>query len=411
MGQEKRKRPATRLTRTWQALFLLGGLAAAMAGWNVYSLRRDIGLALGSQGPAQERFFVEAAERPDINEFYKNLTPEQRRAMARNIGRYQDAQLAKLIGKLLQDFDAPARAELAKSLAVVAKGHPDAVATELKNTSAFQLLGVTEALRSLGPDAIPVVAKQLSNADQRRNAGSFMVGIGEPAVPALLQALKDENKDTRAAAADALGKIRSRTATSALLALAESSPTADRLPYLSALASIGDPASEPMLRRAFDDLALPTPLRVQAALGLGRIASPTALDLLWRAESNPGELGDSVRDALVLASDRALAVNVPLARKLPIAAGLRTPGAEAVLRAALADPDLREDASDASANRPAMVGALTTLVASLDPAVNGRAIDRALTALATTEEGGRELDRLAQRPELAGLIARRESLQ
>src|SRR5580658_11330050 len=123
---------------TLRSLLFMGGLGAVLIVWNIYALHRDTELATGPKSEAQEAFFVDAADRPDISLFFRKLTAKQRLAMAQDIGRYTDPQLGKLCGTLLGDFDPAARAALADSMGNVAVVHPQEVADQFNQKGSFQ---------------------------------------------------------------------------------------------------------------------------------------------------------------------------------------------------------------------------------------------------------------------------------
>jgi HEAT repeat protein len=130
---------------------------------------------------------------------------------------------------------------------------------------------VYDALWTLGPTAVPALARGLSNADQvRRNVALFLNAAGgnwyeneRPRLdirgcsPALIAALSDPDARVRALAAQALGAIgpEASAAVPALIVLLGSSDEGSRNSACIGLAGIGPLAKEalPALRRALDD--------------------------------------------------------------------------------------------------------------------------------------------------------------
>lgn len=402
------RRAASRFARTMRSLGALVALGAGLAVYNAYSLRRDAALATGPRSEAQHAFFVGAADRPDIELFYKGLTPEQRLAMAERVAQYDDPQLAALIGTLLGSFDSRARGVLTSALVVVGKKHPEAVAAQLKQTGSLQLFALYDALRQVGASALPAVAAQLRVKDARPNASTVLVAAGPAAVPVLLPYLNDPDKDIRTAAADALGKIGARSAVPALVTKYTSATGDERFGYLSAIAAIGAPETEGLLTREVDDASLPTPRRAQAMLGLGRIGSPTAVAKLWSfAADDDTQVREAMISALQLAGNAALRAAKPSDIGLRVAGGIRTPEASAYIARMLADPSTLHAAAQVAGNRPELV---PSLFAALHRTDDGDAIDADMRALATTRDGIARLKTLVSDPTLGGFATRRLKL-
>jgi HEAT repeat protein len=402
----KPRKGASRIARTLRSLLIIGAIGGTLAVYNVFSTRRDIGVATGPVGPGQQAFFVAAAERPDLELFYKGLTPEQRLTMARRLGEYDDGRIAPVIGKLLGTFDPVAREELGKSLTHLAKRQPDAVAAQFGLTGSFQQIAIANALREAGDSGLPLAVKRLDDAATRANALNFLVGYGPSGIPVLLPKLDSDNADVRLAAADALGKLSARAAVPPLTSLYEKSQGAEKIGYLSALASIGDPGSEGLLKAALADESLTIPQRAQAALGLGRIGGKSVIPtLLGLAEHPDRQFRESARSALALAGDAAVTdPSLPMPLRIEVAGSVRTAAADKVLAQALANPETRLAAASVAGNRPSVVAPLTTAARA---ETDGEATDRILRALATTEEGREVLEGLKSDPILGGLATRR----
>ncbi|MFN3684598.1 MAG: HEAT repeat domain-containing protein [Fimbriimonadaceae bacterium] len=399
---------------SWTTLLFLILVSVLLAAYNAYSTARDVRLATGPEGAAQRAFFIEAADRPDILTLYQGMTREEKLAAARNIARYDHPKLAKLVAVLLQDFDAEARKALTETLRLIAARQPKAVAEELKNSSSFQYLGVTAALRSLGEGAIPYVVETLSNGDCRPRAIEFLVNSGAAAIPLVLPKLQATDKDVRLAAVEALGKLRAREAAAPIRKLFYEAPRADRMPYLTALATIAAPEDEGLLQAALNDAAYPTPLRAQAALGLGRIASPTAVRTLWRATGDRDpELVEAAVAGLRLAEDRALLHGSGSPKVVAeVCAGFETPLSNRTLATLLAHPDraVLDAAVVASRGREALVGPLAAVLARANPEREGELVEAVVDALYSTEPGRQALAK-ATNPVVRSFIERRKLIE
>lgn len=416
------KKGAGRAARTLRSLVYITALGVALAVYNAVSLRRDVALAIGPKSKDQEQFFRDSAERPDIATFFKNLSPTQRLRMSKNIGRYSDPELAKLCGKCLGSFDPAARVALTDSLAVVSRAHPDATAALLTLPGSFQQLAISTALRSAGPTALPLVAKEFSEGDARPNAVAYLVAAGQSAVSSTIPYLSNADKDIRLAAADTLGKIRATQAVGLLTKMLQTTDEEERLAYLTALAGIGDPSSETLMTQTLKDESLPTQHRAQAALGLGVIGTTSSLTTLWSfAPTLDKSLRESAISALQVAGDPALRLRSwgqgklrsqdPL---LQVAGGVRSTLADQIIRQAISSPETSRHAAEVSGNRPSLVDSLVRQAKLADAATQGDVIDSIFRALATTAEGRIKLKNMetsTATPALAALASRRLSFQ
>ncbi len=409
--EAKKVKRVSRMARTVRSLLFMALLGAVMAIANFVMNGRDVAAAIGPESNSQREFFVAAAERPDMLIFFKSLTPQQRLSMAENLGRYDDPKLAKLIVKLLETFDTSAREALTVSLTTLAKKQPAAVAERLEVGGSFQQLAMQTALKSAGSSVLPLVAERLTVAGARPNAVALLVSQGSPSIPALLPMLEHKEKDVRLAAADGLGKLRAKEALLKLGSLYSSTTGDEHYGYLAAIAGVGDASSEQLLTDALNDDALPAPQRSQAALGLGRIGSGSAIDLLWKyAGVENRQIEQSSITALQVVGDRALSAERGTAlQRIAVAEGIKTAVGDQVLSRGLREPSLRVRASQASAGRPLLVPVLLSQLQGLRAESAGDVADALIAALATTEEGQDSLRDLSSGP-LAGLIQRRLQL-
>ena len=381
-------------------------LGIALALLNVYTSRRDLALATGPPSVTQRRWLIDAAERPDIAQFFKGLTPERKLGMARAIGRYDDAPLAKLCGLLLADFDEEARAILVSDMKRIAAAHPEAVAAQLVLKGGFQTLGVSEALRSQGSIALPDVAAMLDDADARPTAVDYLVKSGEAAVPPLLKRLDDPKPEVRLAAADALGGLRASAAVAPLLKrLADAAPD-ERTAYLTAISAIGDPSTASLLESILEEGTRPLPERTAAAVGLGRVGGiDAARSLLPFATSDEPVLATAAQAALTAVGSVALTVpNTPFAVRIRLAGRLEGDLADATLRNALAAPGTRSVAAKECKGRPRLVPDLFAILRSARG--DGDLAATLIADLRSTPEGRLRLAIVADDPLLSGFIAR-----
>lgn len=399
------RKSSSRLARTIRSLFVIAGIGGSLAVLNFVTVGRDIGLATGAEGPDQHQFFIGAAERPDLELFFKALSHEQRMQMAGHLGSYDDPEVAKVAVKLLGTFDAEARETLKNSLVKIAKKKPQSVVDQLTVSGSFQQLAISQAVQTVGAPAIPLVAEKLADADARGNAISLLVDLKEPSIPYVLPKLSDKSADVRLAAADVLGKLRVREAVPKLTELYAGAQGDERLNYLSALASIGDPRSEDLLRTALDDESLGIPNRSQAALGLGRVGTPSAASALARYVHHPDQtFAESALSGLVLAGDTGLEErSLDLETRIRVAGGLRSEVSRKFLEQTLAEQPLPQ-AADAASGQEELV---PSLVAAARSSSDGEVLDHIARALATTDSGRKALETLEADPKLGGYAFRR----
>ncbi len=383
-------------------------LGIGLATLNVISTRHDLALATGPEGQAQREWFMDASERPDIAAFFKKLSHSDRLKMAKAIGRYDDAALAKLVGKLLADFDADARRELTKSLRPIAAAHPEAVANQFTQKGSFQTLGISEALRPQGASVLPAVADMLANGDARPAASAYLVRAGDSAVDVLMAKLDDPSDDVKLAAADALGQLRAIRAVPALLKRLQDGKPEQRPLYLAAIGAIGDPSTQTMLTGILDDPSMPVSERTPAALGLGRIGGTEEVLLLWKyAESDEPAIATAAQSALSTIGPSALSVrDISPAITVAVAAAMRSPDGDDNIRNALQDPAVRIAAVKAAAGRAALLPALAKLLPAARQ--DGDLASTLVTTLAGSIEGRRALTPYQFDPTLAGFIERAE---
>ncbi len=419
----RKKRPS-RAARSVRVIVGLIVLAGALAGLNAYTYKQDVQAATGSPQPAQQGFFVTAADRPDIEVFFKSLTHEQRVAMGKNLGAHNAPKVAELAARLMNSFDAEARAELERSLILLAPKQPEAVADQLKLGASFQRIGVFKALDTLGPAAIPLAVARLEKADCRTNAASYLLMKGAPVCePTLALLASSKEKDARLAAADVLAKLRYLPAAPALAklltqareeTLAETDPTkvpdkrAEALGYLGALATVAAPESEALLRTTAKDEATPGPYRAQSLLGLGRIGNAACQATLWEfALQQDRLLSDAAYSGLQLVGDDVLKSDRPLSSLLKVAAGLVSRAADAVVARALTSPAIALEAATSAADRPGLVPALVARLQAIDASTEGALADRIIESLASTPAGQRSLQGLRKDPGIEALARRR----
>jgi hypothetical protein len=103
--------------------------------------------------------------------------------------------------------------------------------------------------------AVPALIQALKDSDKDvcRNAAEVLGKIGKPAVPALIEAVKDSNEGVRRFAVVALGEIGDASAIPALIQALKDSKEDVRFYSVTALGKLGDASAVPALIQALKD--------------------------------------------------------------------------------------------------------------------------------------------------------------
>ena len=396
---------SNRIKRAVYSSVLLFLLAGVLAGANIHFQNQDRATTVGPANAAQRQFFVEAVDRPDVAAFFKRLSHPQKLTAAQNLGRHDHPAMVRLAVLWLNDFDADARAELEKVLVHHARKYPKELAAELKSSGGFQKLAVSRALATSFEASLLFVIEQLEVPEARANASEYLALQGRRVGEAVAKKLKSETKETRLAAADVLGKIGFLPAAAPLRELYKTAESADRPAILSAIANMGDPASEEILTQVLADPKSAAGDRATAILGLGRIKTPTSIAVLWENVKFP-TLRPRAIEALSLAGDGSLLPSKPMSDLLDVASGIQSPKADRIIAKALDDPTLAAEAAEFAEGRASVVPDLVRALHGLNPANDGRAIERLVASLSTTDAGRRALDNPDLAARFGGFIRR-----
>jgi HEAT repeat protein len=259
----------------------------------------------------------------------------------------------------------------------------DALAEGLKNPDANVKNGTVKVMAQLGTRCLPVALKAFENPDARSAAMEVLVQFGSASVPGLLAILeRATDEGLKLDTITALGRIGDRRATDAILPYLNL-PTEKRRIVLVALGSIADPRTEPILIQALRSPADDPDARVQVALGLGQMGTPTAIRALVSALGDPDlQVADAAAQGLQKAGIPALSaleqalgdsrVGVRL-RAVAALQGIPAERTVALLRRALQDADARVQRAAADAlgaiGRPEAVPALIAALGATDGGV------------------------------------------
>jgi HEAT repeat protein len=393
------------------AMAVLFALSAAMLLWNRYEFVRDAKLAKGRSGPEQEEFFLASESRPDLLLFFRDLRPEERVATARNLARYPRRESAAVATRLLETFDERARAELTRSLSKLAEIEPKWVASELGRTMSFQTDGVFQALRGAGDRAVRAVAESLEDPGLRAGAQRFLAECGNPATPYLLPLLDHVDEGVRIAAATTLAKVGARSAAPRIAELFSSAKGDARLEYLTALSLLGDGGSTPIFASIAASQQASRREIDLAARGLGKVATPAALEILERMASSHNEMSRSAAiQGLSLSGDAGLRPGLDSRALALVARSIRSERSDEALRGLVLRPTGDRQSLllslEACQGRPALAGSLMEFCLAADPGSDGDLLDAATEALASTEKGRAYLRTVGPDSPLFGFAAR-----
>ncbi|MBI1929627.1 HEAT repeat domain-containing protein [Candidatus Poribacteria bacterium] len=138
--------------------------------------------------------------------------------------------------------------------------------------------------RIAGRAAVPGlirVFKEVKDSEVCMSISLALVAIGDRGVPALFEALRDENMRTRRAVARALGRIGNLAAVPALIKVLRDKHAPVRTSAAEALGAIGDPAAVPALIEALRDKS--RYVRREAVEALRNIGTPEAIEAVEKS--------------------------------------------------------------------------------------------------------------------------------
>jgi HEAT repeat protein len=216
-----------------------------------------------------------------------------------------DADAIKQASALLKDPDKSVRKQATDTLKKIGANSAATLKelmNGLKDGDVNVRKGTISALTDpdgIGPRTTPDVVAAIVDI-MKREAGARAPGgdvLSSPAfdpkanarsVPALITLIDDKDDGVRQGAADALGKIGDRSAVDRLLAVMHAPKTsADlRRVVIGAIALIAAPPCETALTEALNNQDDDSEARAQAAAGLGKIGTPTAIATLIKTLSD-----------------------------------------------------------------------------------------------------------------------------
>ncbi len=200
----------------------------------------------------------------------------------------------------LKDPDKPVRDRLVQTLQAIGAKSPDHIkelVVGLKEGDANIRKGTVAALSSVRggigpkPGVVPGITDIMRREAGARGPGGDVLGTAlftqnggnKESLPLLYALLKDKDEGVRGGAADALGKIGDPDAIPTLKTVMHSDTAQLRRIAIASIALIADKSGEDALTEAINNPEDDNESRAQAAAGLGRIATPTAVATLVKA--------------------------------------------------------------------------------------------------------------------------------
>jgi hypothetical protein len=192
---------------------------------------------------------------------------------------------------------------------------------------------LVEALRSLGPAALPALLAALTAPAWYlvRNALALLSDLGDAGcVPSILPLLRHPEPRVRRTAVRALWKLGGPVAEPHLVAHMKDADGETMQEILFALGQLRSESSLPQVSALAQDKRVVERIRIRALDALGHIASPRALPVLQECLRRKGFFGGGEPPAIRLAAAKALsALGTPEARMaLQKAADAEPPGEE-----------------------------------------------------------------------------------
>lgn len=323
----------------------------------------------GNDAQAHAAAATELIKAEQFGDSISGELPETRVKAARALQDLPTADGVKQALALLKDQDKTVRVqalETLKKIGAKSQETVDALVIGLKDGDVNVRKGTIAALTApaeqggIGPlpnvvQAVLVIMKK--EGDARGPGGNVLssprfldAGVRSVSVPALIAYLGDKDNGVRGGAADALGKIGDESAVQPLVTLLNAPDTTPDLKRIAtgAIALIAAPSCEPSLTEAITNVSADNDARAQAALGLGKIATPSAIATLVRA-LNDDDL--KLRSAAVTALGRAGLSDNPQARQTALASlttALQDPNASVRLGAVQTLQTLHAPEADAA---------------------------------------------------------------
>jgi HEAT repeat protein len=188
-----------------------------------------------------------------------------RREAVITLGEMGDDRCVEPLARALRDGDWQVREAVVEALGQVGSPAVDALLKLVRDwdvrKAAITALGKIRDERVLEP-----LMHQLRSDEFKEDATKALVELGEPAVPRLVQALKDKEEGTRQQAVLALGQIKDSSAVDPLIEMLADKDWFTRLTAAAALEAIGDSRGRDAIKPLLKDQDLVVRMRVERLL-------------------------------------------------------------------------------------------------------------------------------------------------
>ena len=188
-----------------------------------------------------------------------------RREAAITLGEMGDERCAEPLCRALYDGDWQVREVAIDALGQIGSPSVEKLIKLLRDWDvrkyAIIALGKIRDERVLDP-----LMQQLRNEEFKEYATSALVEVGQPAVPRLIEALKDKDDNVRKQAVVALGRIKLPEAVDSLIAMLSDKDWYTRLTAAAALEAIGDERGRDAIKPLMKDQDLVVRMRVERIL-------------------------------------------------------------------------------------------------------------------------------------------------
>jgi HEAT repeat protein len=343
----------------WGIFLLVVAFVIGSAIMNNINTNRLLDDAVSGEPSRQKSSLTSLAEREDFFDLLQSRETPQRLKIAQGVESLDNAAGVKVGLAMLRDPEPRVRERFIESLKKIAPHNLDSFVDGLKHADSNVKNGTVAVMAFVGEPSLPVALKAVENVDARVAAGNVLVKLGAASVPGLLKILKETQDEViRLFVIETLGKIGDKRATPAILPYLSLTPEKKRI-VIGALGLIADPATEHQLIESLQNPEEDADARVQAAMGLGKIGTPSAISALIQALDNENlKIGDGAVTGLQQAGEKALGalktaakhpdpdVRIRVAQAL---GGIESAGAVGGLSALLNDGDIRVQRASAQA--------------------------------------------------------------
>lgn len=188
-----------------------------------------------------------------------------RREAAITLGEMGDERCAEPLCRALYDGDWQVREVAIDALGQVGSPAVDKLIKLLRDWDvrryALAALGKIRDERVLDP-----LMQYLRNEEFKDHAANALVELGQPAVPRLIEALKDKDENVRKQAVVALGRIKQAEAIDPLIGMLADKDWYTRLTAAAALEAIGDERGREAIKPLMKDQDMVVRMRVERIL-------------------------------------------------------------------------------------------------------------------------------------------------